>query len=247
MKNAIICMMLLLMLAACGGRVPEETETEFTQSQETSPQETQIQETQDEDTIMTFNGNSIPVSDFIYFHAMLGAPFQDEEVNEMAITGMLRALVVLERAERHGLRVSAEGMARYEEEAAQVREWFTARDIDINDLSNRRIAEFISVGTLFDKVWIQPGPLYDALMEVYFSDYEPAQNEIDKHLEEWMDEIVEAATDEGEVNIDLIDEYKQIVIENFIYGRREDALFDLVEEWVAESDYQLNEHVLSRF
>ncbi|MCL2577026.1 MAG: hypothetical protein FWE27_03115 [Defluviitaleaceae bacterium] len=298
-----------------------------------------VWDTMNRSTVMTFNGERVPTSDFRYFHAMSGAEPQNEEMRQTAVDGMLRTLVVLDRAERHGLSISAEEKAEFEERAAGMRDTFTMMGINIRSTSDKRMVDFMSVGDLFEKEQMWPGPLFSLVMEHYVSDREPDQADLDEHLEGLRDDIIEAAREknfryianeswdslwdawnefndeeagfselmrryhepqfdefeepidnplglwdfvmqfeawdhwqtinemqEGEISMPMqfgelsfivemyesvvdeerVEEITLSVAEGFINEFREDAFFDLIEQWVSEANYQLNERALSR-
>jgi len=270
---------------------------------------------------------------------MSGAEPQNEEMRQTAVDGMLRTLVVLDRAERHGLSISAEEKAEFEERAAGMRDTFTMMGINIRSTSDKRMVDFMSVGDLFEKEQMWPGPLFSLVMEHYVSDREPDQADLDEHLEGLRDDIIEAAREknfryianeswdslwdawnefndeeagfselmrryhepqfdefeepidnplglwdfvmqfeawdhwqtinemqEGEISMPMqfgelsfivemyesvvdeerVEEITLSVAEGFINEFREDAFFDLIEQWVSEANYQLNERALSR-
>lgn len=148
----------------------------------------------DRRTVMTFQGERIPTSDFRFLHMTSGAEPDDEASRETAVTAMLRTLAVLERARANGVSLPEDEMAELLEEAASTREWVVSWQGAgaMRATSVRRIADFMSVGTLAGD-WPQPGPLFELLEEELLADFRPDQADIDARLEEWDEDITNAA------------------------------------------------------
>jgi hypothetical protein len=148
-------------------------------------------------TIGTFEGERIPTSDFNFFHAMTDTGERDpEDHREFAVNEMLTYLTLLNRAEMHGFTLPEDQLDEHMQDAANMREWLTWQDPRmLRDTSNRRIADFLSVGFLQDREWLQPGPVFDFLMEEYKGDFEPAEEDVQEFLDGIMDDIISAATD----------------------------------------------------
>jgi len=131
-------------------------------------------------TIMTFEGERIATSDFRYFHSMTGMP-PGEETQQVIMDNLVQTLVVLERAERHGLSLSEENRANLEE---HVRNFRGQNPGAFNFISDRRIMEL-------DSIWL----LFEPLMDIYVPDYELDEEEfaplLETHLEGIHDSLIQ--------------------------------------------------------
>jgi hypothetical protein len=150
----------------------------------------------DRRTVMTFHGQRIPTSDFMYFHMMSGAEPGNEAMREVALDNMIQTLVLMERAERHGMTVPSEEMELLETQASGMRDAIISQNpTALRSTNSRRIANFMSVDA-GQPMWGQPpGPLFSMLMDKYLSDFEPDRELVDEAVEEWMSDIIEVATE----------------------------------------------------
>jgi len=163
----------------------------------------------DRRTVVTFQGERIPTSDFRFLHMMVGAQPGDEFSRESAVTQMLRTLSILERAEQQGISVPAEEMAEMREEAAETREWVVSWQGAgaMRGTSANRIADFASVGNLTEGWDFAPGLLFEQMQDEFVpEDFRPDQGDIDEFLEELLEDIINASM-ETTVQYIAVDEW----------------------------------------
>lgn len=149
----------------------------------------------DRRNILTFQGERIRTSDYSYFHLMSGAFPGDEEEREIAFSGLLRALAILERAEQRGISVPVDEMEPILESSTQRREAIAFQDASLlRGTSVNRMAQFASAGYLFEPDWMHPGPLFFLLMDEYVPYIEIDEDELAELIEENMDQFESWAT-----------------------------------------------------
>jgi hypothetical protein len=125
-------------------------------------------------TIMVFEGESIATGDFRFFlHG------EGEEARDEAMEVLTQTLVLLNRAQKHGITLTDEEMAEHIERSETINE-------DIGFISHERIAEFMAA-------WNEKS---EQLMDIYVEkvEFELDEDEFAEFLEEQMEHIISGST-----------------------------------------------------
>jgi len=130
-----------------------------------------VWENQSRQWIMTFDGERIATSDFMFMQAQFGMFGDFEGAREMAFDELLTTLTVINRAERHGITMAPDVRENLVHEAEMQRQWMGA-----DFISAERIADLFSINH------IQPG-----LMDIYVPEYTPDPIQFATELVEYMD------------------------------------------------------------
>ncbi|MCL1862363.1 MAG: peptidylprolyl isomerase [Defluviitaleaceae bacterium] len=130
-------------------------------------------------TIMTLNGERIATTDFRFFHVMQQIP-PGELAQENALGDLTQTLLILERAEMHGVGATNEELAELMEQAAEFRA-MQAQMVPggINFISERRVAELLSA-------WSQ---VFERLSDIYMSDFIPDEEAYQAFMAESIEGI----------------------------------------------------------
>ena len=127
----------------------------------------------DRRTIMTLNGERVPTTDFRFFHSMQQLP-PGEEAQQMALDELTTTLLILERAEQHGVGATQQEINDLLEEAREMRRWHAeATPGGLNFISERRIAEIMAA-------WMTVMP---RLIDIYMADFTPDEQEYLEFIE----------------------------------------------------------------
>jgi len=195
--------------------------------------------------ILTFDGERIATGDMRFFMDTFTLFGMEDEAKEMAREELLNALTLMNRAEMHGVGLTAEERTQLEEEFADQVQWMGA-----NYISVARVAELFGVG-----------PLQQRLMEIYVpeDDFTPDPVEFAAGLIEYIDnnahgystydvqyivfnDPTEAATVFGMVN-DY--DFEELIREHSIYYSEEWGITtmdvrQMIEDfWVGDEDAEI--------
>ena len=198
-----------------------------------------VWDTQNRRFIMTFAGQRIATSDFLFMSQFMGQPINDFTRHEI-LDELLTFLVLMERGERYGVGFTAEEL----EEAEGIGFW-TRMEVEMHNpgslgfISDRRIGEFL---TVFETVGLR---LVDLLVD-YEVDEEEFAEELERQIERQIEEntviLVQyfAAPDRNALNPGVLvltatDEFDFYAIaEEYCYlqtGREPQELFEFMMQF----------------
>jgi len=174
-KIAILAMLILLIAISAGcGR----TQTEPEDYPEPPPASPPIEihtppPSAEDDWAIRFNGEYIPISDLMLFFGAFGVFSGEPERYDIAIDALVDALVIIDRANRSSL-----GLTAAEKDDMALEMSFQRQMIPVElDITDARMAELFSVHNI----------LWDRLFDYHVPEYTPHMDEVTALFDSYMD------------------------------------------------------------
>ena len=135
--------------------------------------------------VMTFNGERIRTAELRFFSAMVDWDDMFMDPMEESLEQLTQFLLLEHVAQHHGITLTDEERAEAEEHAQHMRDMFDMFGIPLADISDSRLADFMSVEMLADKLM----DIYTGHFEIV-DDAEFAEN-LAQFIEEFGDTFIE--------------------------------------------------------
>lgn len=175
-KIAILAMLMLsiAILVGCGRTQAEPDDyQDLVQAQEAHPIETGTIHPAEDIWVIRFEGEYIPASDLMLFFGAFGVLSGEPERSDLAIEALVDALVIIDRANRSGL-----GLTAAEKDSMALEMSFQRQMIPEElAITDERMAELFSVHNI----------LRDRLFDYYVPEYVPDMDEVTALFDNYME------------------------------------------------------------